>query len=181
MLLAGGSVRADRVTLEDGRVTDGHVVSVDEDNVIVATASGRIGLERAEVVSIEFGPAAEEPPPLKVEIRNVRSDDAVDVFLYEEPVIERAREGGEWVDLTDKLKDGNNPIRLRIHNARLGWAYHLDVRINGVHTRLQCGEPLRADRGCDCCGFTGRELGEIELPVIWLHVDRPLGLAEVLR
>lgn len=179
--LCGGLGWADRVTERDGRVTEGHVISVDESSVIVDTGSSKLRLDRGGVVSIEFGPAAESPPPLKIEIRNVRSDDAVDVWVDDELVIDRAREGGEWIDLTDKLKDGNNAIRLRIHNARSGWAYHLGVRINGSHTRLQCGTPLRADRSCDCCGFTGRELGEIDLPVIWIHVDRALGFAEVLQ
>ncbi len=177
----GSPARADRVTGERGDVVEGHVLSVDEESVVVETTEGRIRLRRSAVQAIEFGEWSQEAPPLRVEIRNVRSDDAVDVYLHDELVIERAREGGEWVDLTDRLKNGNNPIRLRIHNARAGWAYHLNVRINGVPSTLRCGTPLRPDQACRCCGKTGRELGEIDdLPVIWLYVDRELGFAEIV-
>ena len=170
---------ADTVVHSDGSHTEGQVVSVTEDQVLLRTAGETLAIPRAEVASIHF----ERPrPPLKVEIRNIRSDDAVDVLLAGEIVMSRAREKGAWIDLTPKLKDGNNSLRLRIHNARGGWAYHLDLRINGVVTKLSCGKPYDRNNPCECCGKSGDEIGVVDdLPLIWVHVDREQGHAEILR
>lgn len=178
VILAAGTARADTVVLRKGAPVEGAVVSVDAEHVVVDTASGRVRLPRSNVASIEF-----EAPglPLKVELRNVRSDDAVDVFVNGEAVLQEARESGSWIDLTPKLKDGNNALRLRIRNDRGTWAYRLALRINGEIVPLACGTPFRPDDPCRCCGKEGRELGVLDdLPTVWLFVDRGLGKAEVL-
>lgn len=170
---------ADTVIRSGGAHIEGHVVSVDEARVIVLRSNGEtVQIPRAEIDSIHFDQLA---PALKVEIRNIRSDDAVDVLLHEEIVMSRAREKGAWIDLTPKLKAGNNALRLRIHNERAGWAYHLDLRINGIVVKLSCGTAYDKNDRCECCGKTGNELGVVDLPVIWLYVDRERGHAEILR
>ena len=169
---------ADRVERADGSAVEGRVTAVDEQTVRVRTDRGEIAVPRREVVSIHF---ATEVHPLKVELRNVRSDDSVEVLLDQETVIREAREGGSWVDLTPKLKEGNNPVRLRVRNARGAWAYHVEFRINGKLVPLSCGKPGPPPEGCRCCGKTGLETGEIDdLPVVWIWVDRALGTAEVI-
>lgn len=179
-VMGGTAPAADTVVRRDGSRVEGDVLSVDAHDVIVQTSEGRVSVPRQKVDSILF---AEPPaPPLKVEIRNVRSDDTLDVFVEGNLVLRDAREKGEWTDITPLLKDGNNNVRLRIHNARGIWAYHLNFRINGVVSEIACGTPLDLNGPCTCCGKTGRELGEIDdLPLIWLHVDRPLGTAEILH
>ncbi len=174
------TVRADVVTRRDGAQVEGDVVSVDASAVLVKTERGVVRLDRASVASIQFLESA-AVRPIKVEIRNVKSDDSIDVLLNDEPVLVGGREGGDWIDLTPKLKDGNNALRLRIRNDRGTWAYRLNLRLNGKVTVLSCGTPLRPDDPCRCCGKTGREVGIIDdLPVIWVNVDRALGRAEVL-
>ncbi len=154
------------------------MVAVDAEHVVVDAAGGRVRLPRSNVASIEF---AARDLPLKVELRNLRSDDAVDVFVNGEVVLQEAREGGSWVDLTPRLKDGNNALRLRIRNDRGTWAYRLALRINGEIVPIACGTPFRPDDPCRCCGKEGRELGVLDdLPTVWLFVDRGLGKAEVL-
>jgi hypothetical protein len=37
-----------------------------------------------------------------------------------DPVIRDARDDGEWIDFTSRLKEGNAPIGLRIHNDHGG-------------------------------------------------------------
>jgi hypothetical protein len=178
--LSATDARADRVERRNGPDVEGDVLTLDEGQVKIRTPEGTVSIPRDQVRAIVFDELAAPPPPLKVEIRNVRSDDFLDVLLDDEPIIQRAREGGRWIDVTDKLKDGNNPLRLRIHNERRVWGYHFTVRINGTVTKLECGTPA-AGRGCQCCGKTGFETGTIEdLPVVWIHVDRALGIAEVL-
>ena len=180
LLTLAWPAHADLVQTRDGRSLEGHVRSIDERTVVLATPKGDVRIPRVdvEVIRLEQGP--EVAPPLKVEIRNVHSDDAVDVMLDQRVVIRDARHGGEWTDVTPWLKDGNNPIRLRIHNARGTWAYHVVVRINGEVVPLACGTALRTDDPCTCCGKTGREHGTIDdLPTVWLHVDRALGRAEL--
>lgn len=134
-------------------------------------------LPRDEVASILFGPKA---PRLKVEIRNVRSDDAATVLLDGEPVIVDARGEGAWTDVTDRLKEGNNEIRLRIRNDRGTWAYRIHVRVNGKVSPIACGTPLVRDDPCREGGHTGVETGEIDVGPFWLNVDRALGRAELL-
>lgn len=176
-----GPTAADTVVRRDGSRVEGRVLSLDAATVRVETDGETIGLPREQVAAIHFTEPEPERPPLKVELRNVRSDDAVDVLLDEQVIIRQGREGGEWIDMTADLKDGNNPLRLRIHNDRGTWAYGLSLRINGVVTRLSCGRPLDSRNPCRCCGKTGRETGIIDdLPVIWLYVDREAGRAEVL-
>jgi hypothetical protein len=173
-------VAADRVVRRNGPDIVGDVLSVDAETVRVQTTGGTVSVRRAEVGSIVFDEADAPAPPLKIELRNVRSDDFLDVLLDDQLLITRAREGGRWLDVTDKLKDGNNALRLRIHNERRVWGYHFVVRINGEVTTLQCGSPATG-RGCRCCGMTGHETGTIEdLPIVWIHVDHALGRAEVV-
>jgi hypothetical protein len=176
-LAAAIPAAADTVIRRDGSRLDGRVVSLDDAAVTVETGTGTVRVKRSDVASIAFQDVA---PPLRVEIRNVRSDDAVDVFVDDDPVIVGAREGGEWTDITARLKEGNNPIRLRIRNDRGTWAYRLSVRINGKVTELACGTALDRSRPCTCCGMTGIETGSFDLPPTWINVDRGLGRAEVL-
>jgi len=175
---APAGLRADTVILNSGERHEGELVSVDADFVVIRTSGQTVRVGRREVASIHFEPPT---PPLKVEIRNVKSDDAIDVFLDTEAVMTDSRQKGAWIDITPKLKDGNNPLRLRIRNSRGIWAYHLNLRVNGLVTNLSCGEPFDLNRPCRCCGKTGEELGAIDdLPLIWIHVDRETGTAEVL-
>ncbi len=179
-VLATVASATDVVVRRGGADVEGHVVSVDESHVVVNTDRGRVRIPRSQVSSITFGGAVRPAPPLKVEIRNERADDALDVLLDDEPIIERARAEGSWIDITDRLKTGNHALRLRIHNDRGGWGYRVGVRINGVVTRVECGEP--PVRPCRCCGKNGTEVGVIDdLPITWIWVDRDLGTAELQR
>ena len=179
LAIAGPAVLcADTVILNSGARHEGELVSVDEDSVVIRVSGETVRMARKDVASIHFEPPL---PPLKVEIRNVKSDDAIDVFLDTEAVMTDSRLKGGWIDITPKLKNGNNPLRLRIRNSRGIWAYHLNLRVNGVVTNLSCGEPFNLNRPCRCCGKTGEELGTVDdLPLIWIHVDRETGTAEVL-
>lgn len=171
---------ADVVVRRDGGRIEGAVLAVDAEFVTVKTDRGTTRVARKDVASIDFEAQA-VPPPLKIEIRNVASDDSLDVLLDGEPVIRDASEGGEWVDLTPRLKDGNNDLRLRIRNERGTWAYRFHVRINGTVTPISCGTARRREDPCRCCGKTGVETGVIDdLPPVWIHVDRALGRAEVM-
>jgi hypothetical protein len=180
-LTAAGTAWADLVVRRDNSRVEGEVVSVDATSVVVRSGTNQLRLNRSEVASIVFDAKEAPPPPLKVELRNVQADDAVSVFLEGEPVLADASGQGEWIDLTPKLKNGNNALRLSIRNDRGGWAYRLSLRINGKLTSLACGIPHRNDAPCRCCGKTGNEIGTIDdLPPVWIHVDQGFGRAEVL-
>lgn len=173
----GAAVWADSVERRDGSRVEGAVLTVDETSVMLRTSSGTMRIPRADVATISFGSVK----PIKVEIRNVKSDDALDVLVNGDEVLRDARDGGEWIDITERLKDGNNAVRLRIHNDRGDWAYHLNLRLNGQVVPVACGTPQSSGRGCKAGGRTGHELGVIDdLPEIWIHVDRALGRAEIL-
>jgi hypothetical protein len=179
-LLAVTPPLADTVTRRNGRTIEGKVLSVDDSWVVVQSSGDRVRVPRDEVASIHF--TEEALPPLKVEIRNVRSDDSIDILLEDEFVIRDATEGGSWVDLTPDLKNGNNLMRFRIHNHRGVWGYRVNVRINGKVTTLKCGNPPRLINPCTCCGKTGHEKGVIDdLPPFWIYVDRGLGEAEIIQ
>jgi hypothetical protein len=136
-----------------------------------------VSLDRAEVATI----SSSGPKPLRVEIKNERSDDAVDVELDGGRVTHGASEGGEWIDITGKLKDGNHDLRLRIRNDRGEWAYRPSLRISGRVIPLECGAPRVAGRVRTRRGKTGWETGVIDdLPTAWLFVDGASGRAEVL-
>lgn len=172
---------ADVVVLRDGTRVEGRVLAVDGERVTVRTEQGDRGVARDRVLVIEFGESEEiTRPPLKIELRSVAADDAVEVLLEDRVVLSAGREQGAWTDLTSVLKDGNNKLQLRIHNERAGWAYRLSLRINGVATSIACGKPRDASAPCRCCGKSGRETGWIELDPVWLFVDRGTGSAEVL-
>lgn len=63
VLLLAAAACADTVTLKDGRVLQGEVVSEDEDTVQLKLKSGKLALRRADVTSIERAAvkAAEDP------------------------------------------------------------------------------------------------------------------------
>ena len=171
------SAIADTVLRRDGSRFEGSVRSVDDSVVFLETSSGPMRFSRGDVASIVFASIK----PVRVEVRNVRSDDSVDVLVDGVEVIRDARDGGEWIEITPRLKEGNTALRLRIHNDRGGWAYHVNVRLNGTVVPISCGTPLSAGHGCKENGKTGDELGTIDdLPEIWIHVDRALGRAEIL-
>ena len=175
------TVLADVVTMIGGRTYDGRVISVDDSSVVVLADGRRLKLDRAEVARIDFTEQA-PPPPLKVEIRNIMADDSITVLLEDEVVIEDSRTGGSWVDLTQKLKNGNNALRFLIRNDRGAWSYRLSIRINGKAHSISCGQPPRYDGACKEFGHSGYEEGEIDdLPVVWIFVDRELGEAEIIR
>jgi hypothetical protein len=175
---AAAAARADVVVRHDGSSIEGRVVSVDAEAVVVESGGSQSRLAREEVAEIRFGPVA---PILRVEMRNIESDDSLDVFLEDEAVLREGRRGGEWIDLTPKLKDGNNAMRFQIRNDRGTWAYRLALRLNGETTILACGTPHRVDDPCREFGHRGNEIGRIDLPPFWIHVDRRAGRAEVLR
>ena len=175
--LAAGSARADTVVRKDGVRLEGIVVSVDAHSVVIDTSTGTITIARGDVASVAFG----GQKPFKVEIKNVVSDDAVDVAIDGDDVLRNASTGGEWIDITPKLKDGNNALRLRVHNARGVWAYRLILRVNGRSMPIECGTPQAFGKGCTRDGKRGDEIGVIEdLSEIWLRVDREAGRLEIL-
>jgi hypothetical protein len=173
-------VAADTVVLRNGDQLEGTVVLVDDRQVTVRGEGGNRNVPREQVQAIHFSGAA-PLPPLKIELRSLGADDSIEVLLEDEVVFSAGHEQGGWTDLTPALKDGNNELRLRIHNERGTWAYRLSLRINGRATQLACGTPRKLDKPCTCCGMKGWERGVIEgLEPIWLFVDRKAGTAEVL-
>jgi hypothetical protein len=180
VVAATGTVTADLVRHHNGRTVEGKVLSVDADWVVVQSGGNRLRIAREEVASIDFSQST--PPPVRVEIRNVKSDDSIDILLEDEVVVRGARDGGSWIDLTPDLKNGNNQVRFRIHNDRGPWAYRVSIRINGKVTTLKCGNPPRIDSPCRCCGKEGFETGVIDdLPPFWIYFDRELGEAEIIE
>lgn len=177
-LLGAGVVAADVVVRRDGSRIEGRVLSVDLDVLVLETEDGRYRVDREQISEVRFARTA---PSVRVEIRNVESDDALDAFLEGEWVLREGRRGGEWIDLTSKLKDGNNALRFRIHNSRGSWAYRVALRLNGEVKILSCGTPHRTDDPCRDFGHSGIESGTIEdIPTVWIHVDRDAGRVEVL-
>ncbi len=181
--LAAASIglRADVVEKRGGGNVEGDPVAVDASYVPIRVAGEIVRLPRSQVSATRLGGDPTVVPPLEVEIRNVRRDDSIDVLFEDAVVLRDAREGGEWIDLTPKLKSGNNPIRLRIRNDRGTSAYRLSLRINGAVTPLARGTPRKREDPCRCCGKTGFELGIVDDPqVVRLNVARALGRAEVM-
>jgi hypothetical protein len=176
-LAAAISAAAGTVIRRDGSRLEGHVVSLDEAAVIVETGTGTVRLKRADVASIAFQEVA---PPMRIENRDVRTDDAVDVFADNESAIAGARGSGEWPGIPAKLKEGNAPPRLRIRNDRGTWAYRPVLPIDGKATQIMRGAALARTRPGSCCGMTGTEAGSSDLPATWINVDPGLGRAEVL-
>lgn len=168
---------ADTVTRRDGSRLEGRVVTVDAEAVVLQTDAGAQRIPRADVLAISFEAPA---PPLKVEIRNVRADDAADLLVEGEAVVTDARDGGSWIDITSRLKEGNNRLGLRMRNTHGTWAFRFHLRINGTIVPVACGTPAKVDDPCTAYGHTGIETGTIEVGPIWLHVDRALGRAELL-
>lgn len=176
---AGAFARADVVVRHDGSTLRCRVIAVDEEAVVVEVDAARRSVPRVEVAEIRFD---RDEPVIRVEIKNIDSDDALDVLLEGETVLREGRRGGEWIDLTPRLKDGNNAVRFRIRNARGPWAYRVALRVNGETTILECGTPHRGDDPCRDFGHSGIESGTIDdLPPFWIHVDRATGRVEVLR
>jgi hypothetical protein len=178
---AGGIAVADTVVKLGGQELEGELLSVNESWVVIRVGGNNIRLSRAAVAAIRFGHEPSDPP-LKVELRNVKSSDAIDVLLEEQVVIRDGRSGGVWVDLTPELKSGNNRLRFRIRNEHAGWGYHLQLRINGDVETIGCGEPPAFKDPCRCCGKLGNEKGIIDdLPPVWIYVDKEAGTAELIR
>ena len=155
--------------------------SLDHEQLHFRDTSGRrVRIDRAQVQIIRLTPTAADDPYLKVELRPVSANDSMDVSLNGEFLWEDVRGSKAWLDITDQIKTGNNELRLRIHNDRASWSYHLSLRVNGVVTSLRCGEPLRSIP-CRCCGMNGDETGVLnDLPSFWLHADRAQGTVELL-
>ncbi len=181
VLFSGAGFAGDVVEKRDGRKMEGTVLSVDGDFVRIRIGRNDVRVPRGDVAAIRFE-EKEVRPSLKVEIRNVRSSDSVDVLLEDEPVIRDAGTGGSWVNLTPKLKKGNNRLRFRIRNHHAGWGYHLQLKINGKVSVIQCGTPPTFREPCRCCGKEGFEVGVIDdLPVMWIYYDPDEGTAELVR
>ena len=183
LLLPGvaGVVSADTVLKQDGRELEGDLLSVNDAWVVLRIDGNNVRVPRAEVAAIRFE-RKESRPALKVEIRNVRSSDSIDVLLEDEVVIRDAGVGGLWVDLTPRLKSGNNRLGFRIRNEHAGWGYHLQLRINGDLESIGCGTPPGYRDPCRCCGKLGNEKGVIDdLPPMWIYVDTEKGAAELIR
>jgi hypothetical protein len=178
---SGAIAVADTVVKQNGQELEGELLSVNDAWVVLKTGGNNIRLSRESVAAIRFG--RQQPAPvLKVELRNVRSSDAIDVLLEETVVIRDGRVGGVWVDLTPKLKSGNNRLRFRIRNEHAGWGYHLQLRINGEVETIGCGLPPAFKDPCRCCGKIGNEKGTIDdLPPLWIYVDEAGGTAELIR
>ena len=181
VLLLTVAASADVVVRRDGRELTGDLLSVDDAWVVLRSEGNNIRIARPDVAAIRFG-GEDSRPAMKVEIRNVRSSDAIDVLLEDEVVIRDARVGGLWVDLTPRLKSGNNKLRFRIRNDHAGWGYQLHVRINGAVETIGCGQPPAFRDPCQCCGKLGNEKGVIDdLPPVWIYVDSAEGTAQLIR
>lgn len=170
---------ADEVVLRDGETMQGEVISLDDETLLIRLAGGErrfVGRERVD--RIILSPPA-EVPPIRVEVKNLGSDDALDLWLNDEKVLEGSRVSREWIDLTDRLREGSNEIRVVVFNERESWAYRWALRLQGRATTFECGIPARA--GCTEEGHTGTEKGEIELPSVWVFVDRDEGRVEIDR
>ena len=177
----GAVLPEDVVEKRDGRKLRGELLSIDDGWVVLQVGTAKVRLQRSEVAMIRFG-KENAPPVLKVELRNIRSSDSIDVLLEDEIVIRDARVGGSWVDLTSKLKGGNNRLRFRIRNEHAGWGYHLQMRINGEVQVIACGTPPGFHDPCSCCGKEGYEMGLIDdLPMMWIFVDQDAGSAELVQ
>jgi hypothetical protein len=179
-LLGATGAPADEVILRDGERLTGDVLSLDREELLLRLAGGdKRHVPRDRVARIEFS-APEEVPPIRVELRNMGSDDALDLWLNGEPIFENSPSTHEWLDVTDRLRDGSNEVRFAVRNARGIWAYRWGVRIRGKTTILECGRPPRL--GCSEEGFTGNEKGTIgPLPSVWIYVDRREGLVDLDR
>jgi hypothetical protein len=180
ILLVPATAHGDTVVLRDDTRLEGIVLALDEESIRLRTASGEVlQLPRERVARIVFD---QPSPPLKVEVRCPMGDDEFDLLLNGDPVMENvALTASPWVDVSDRLQNGNNEFRPRIRNFRSTWAYRWQMRINGRVSVFSCGQPRLKGKGCSCCGLEGNERGTIEgLDPVWLHVDRALGTAEVL-
>jgi hypothetical protein len=173
------SAAADEVVLRDGERLEGEVLSLDDEKLVIRLPGGErrhVGRERVERILLK--PAA-EVPPIRVEVKNLGSDDALDVWLNDDQVIAASRISRDWIDLTDLLRDGSNEIRATVHNKRGSWSYRWALRVQGKATTFECGIPNRA--GCTEEGQSGDETGEIELRSIWVYLDRDEGRVEIER
>jgi len=170
----------DRIERRDGSTVEGRLLRVDDETVVLRGLTGKtIRLERAQVATIRLAATPAAAPPWRVELRAVGANDSADVFLNGETLLREVRTQGEWLDITDRIKTGNNELRLRIRNERASWAYDLTLRVNGVATPIRCGSPTRA-KPCTCCGLTGEEVGVLDLPPIWIWADRAAGVVELV-
>ncbi len=183
LLILGAFSHADVVTLHDGTRIEGVVLSFQNDILRIRTIEGEIReLGKKLIERIEFEGVEEKFPvkKLKVELKNIATDDYLDIFVNSQKVIKRERESGEWKDVTSLLKDGANDVRVHVHNDRDFWSYKWAVRINGRVFIQQCGEPNRPLGHCQRFGLTGKELGVIEnIPALWLYVDFRQGTCEI--
>jgi hypothetical protein len=178
-LLAGIAVSADEVVLRSGESLQGEVLSLDEETLLIRLVDGeREFVSRERVDRIILAPPA-EVPPISVEVKNLGSDDALDLWVNDEKVLEGSRVSREWIDVTERLRDGSNEFRVVVLNERETWAYRWALRLQGKATTFECGIPARA--GCTEEGREGDERGEIELPSVWVFVDRDEGRVEIDR
>ena len=170
---------ADEVVLRDGKRMEGKVLSLDEEILELRLPGGereRVSRERVERIILT---PERETPSIRVEVKNIGSDDALDLWVNDERVIEGSRVSREWVDVTELLRDGSNELRAVVVNERGSWAYRWGVRVQGKATTFECGVPVRA--GCTEHGHEGNETGAIELPSVWLFVDRDEGRVDIER
>jgi len=171
---------ADTLVLLDGTEMTGEVLDLSAEVLHLRDTRGNlVTVNRSKIARILF---VTPPPKLKVDLRCAAADDELDLLLNGDPVQERVGAlGSGWLDVTDRLQQGNNQIQVRVRNERASWGYRWELRINGKVSVFSCGQPGTKGKGCTCCGMTGNETGEIgPLEPLWLHVNRAAGAAEVV-
>ncbi len=185
LLMTGAFSLADVITLNDGTRIEGVVLSFQNDTLKMRTIKGEVlEFEKGLIEKIEFegGEKKISGKKLKVELRNIVTDDYLDIFVNSQKVITRARKSGDWKDVTSLLKEGANDVRVHVHNDRDFWSYKWAVKINGRVFIQQCGEPNRPLGHCQRFGLTGKEIGVIEsIPPLWLYVDFRQGKCEIVE
>jgi hypothetical protein len=179
LLLAPLPAAADEVVLRDGERLEGEVLSLDAETLRIRLPGGerrQVGRERVERILLN---EAAEAPPIRVEVKNLGSDDSLGLWVNDEEVLAGSRISREWTDVTDLLRDGSNEVRATVRNERGSWSYRWAIRVQGKATTFECGIPNRA--GCTEEGHSGSETGEIELRSVWVYVDRDEGRVEIER
>jgi hypothetical protein len=178
-VLAVLGAAADEVLLRDGERLEGEVVSLDDETLLIRLTGGErrfVGRERVDRIILT---PPEDVPPIRVEVKNLGTDDALDLWVNDEKVLEGSKISREWIDVTGMLRDGSNEFRAEVLNERQSWAYRWALRLQGKATTFECGIPSRA--GCTEDGREGNETGRIELPSVWVFVDRDEGRVEIDR
>ncbi|UCF67022.1 MAG: hypothetical protein JSV80_14750 [Acidobacteriota bacterium] len=174
-----GAEALDLIVLRDGSEIRGRLLSVDLDRALIEEESGfQRSVPRRDLARIEFG-EPEPAPALRVRVRVYEADDAVQLFLNDEPIAEPATLAREWFDLGPLLGEGSHRLRAEVINDSSVWAYRWVLEIEGQRHTFACG--LERKSGCRENGATGLERGTMPAGAVWLYVDRREGRVDITR